>query len=281
MNTGRAGIAAWTVGAALAMAMAGAPGCGWAVNGGSPLQERTADLVPPHVTGKPVEVQAHNGAVSVRRAAGEAAAVHATLRMETVERLSDTTIAADRQGDGTLLIRAIPPAGGWHSGEGCGFEVTVPDASGVTVTGDNGRIEVEGLGGNADLRTSNGAVAVRNHSGPVAAATSNGRIEVFAAHGPVNARTSNGRVSIALADDGTGPFTVQTSNGAIELTLSPAFRGVVNMATSHGSIHAPDGNGMTLRSTGTRTATLTVGDGGRTSDAQTSNGSITVKRAGE
>jgi DUF4097 and DUF4098 domain-containing protein YvlB len=200
--------------------------------------------------------------------------------METVERLEATTISANRQPDGTLLVTAIPPEGGWRSSEGCGFEVATPGASGVTVSTDNGGIDVRGCAGLARLNASNGAVIVHDAGGAVEAETSNGRVEVHGSHGAVSAKTSNGAIVVDLAPDSPGPISAGTSNGSINLTLSPAYRGTLVVSTPNGTLHLPDaGEGITIRRDGKKTATLAVGEGGGSSDARTSNGAISVTRA--
>lgn len=243
-----------------------------------PLKEKAATVSAPHEAAKGLEVHARNGSVLIKPSSGGDVSVTATLRMLSDERLADTTIAANRQADGTLLIEARPPGGKWESSEGCSFEIALPDASGVKAISDNGRIELQGMSGEATLTTSNGAVTSRDHRGPVHASTSNGSVKVEAAHGPVEARSSNGAITVTLADDSPGPVAAKTSNGSIEIHLGAAYKGTLDVSNSNGSVKCPEGTGIQVRRSGKHAATVTVGDGGPTSEVRTSNGAITVVR---
>ena len=61
--------------------------------------------------------------------------------MVSDERLLATTISANRDGSGVLVIEATPPDGGWKSSEGCAFDISIPDAKDVTLKSSNGAIQ--------------------------------------------------------------------------------------------------------------------------------------------
>lgn len=263
--------------AAAGLAAASLAGCSW----DEAKFRQSATVEAPHVTGSGVRVETHNGEVLVRRA-GEAGgdgevSITANLRMRTQERLEQVTVVANRDGEGVLEIKALPPEGGWKSSEGCGFEVLVPEAGPVEVTTGNGRVGVEGMSGLAKLKSSNGRIKVLDHDGEVRASTSNGRIEVEGATGAVEARTSNGRVSVSLADSAIGPVVIRTSNGAVSFEYGPAFAGVLDISTSNGSLSLPESGDVKIVKRGRRSATIEVGGMGPESEIRTSNGSVTVK----
>lgn len=247
--------------------------------------QQTVTSSAPHVSGSGLKVTSRNGAITVQQGSSETAVtIKATLRMVTEARLGEASIVANRTPAGVLEISAQPPTGGWRTNEGCSFDVTVPDVSGVELISSNGAITMSGLSGVAKLDTSNGRITVRGHRGDLFADTSNGRIEATGVTGAVDARTSNGAVSISMADAAAGPVTIDTSNGSVTLDLTPSFRGTLEAHTSNGSVRMPEGapagvSRYSLRSTGRR-ATLEVGEGGPASSIDTSNGSVTVRFGG-
>lgn len=244
-------------------------------------KEQVTTIPVPHKAGAAIDVKAHNGHISVKQSSGSDVQIIATLRMTTDERLATTTIAANRDSSGTLVIVATPPNGQWIGSEGCGFEISVPGATGLTLKSSNGRIDVVGLSGAADLKTSNGAISVEGHDGAVKADTSNGRITISGATGAVACDTSNGAVKVSLAPTGTGPVKIDTSNGAITLVLGKAFSGTITARTSNGSVSGPESTpgypSFAFERTGRSKAKLKVGTGDTTSTLESSNGAISIR----
>jgi hypothetical protein len=242
-------------------------------------KEQVTTIPVAHRAGSAINVSAHNGHISVK-AGGSDVQIVARLRMISDERLAATAIAANRDSAGVLVIAAMPPNGRWMSNEGCGFDITLPGASGVTLKSNNGRIEIAGLSGAADLKTSNGAITVAAHDGPVKADTSNGRISVNGATREVECDTSNGSVKVAMAPTGTGPVKIDTSNGSISLVLGKAFSGAISARTSNGSVSAPEkmpgGASFAFERSGRNRAMMKVGSGGAESELGTSNGGISI-----
>lgn len=255
---------------------------------------RTAELTVSHQSQSGLHVETENGAIEIT-ADPDATTVTiiAEIRAKTAERAEAVTIQAERRADGVLAIEAIWPDGNPRKDwEGCSFEIIVPDANGVHATTGNGAIEIEGLGGLAELHTSNGAIDVYAHQGPIQAdtsngaieidesagsvdaKTSNGRIELNRVAGPVNAKTSNGSVSVGLAPGGVGPVNIKTSNGAIDFEFAPGFVGTLVMSTSMGKIEFTDATGRTV--TQKSNFEIEIGSGGPECVLTTSMGSISV-----
>lgn len=243
-------------------------------------KEQVTTIPVPHVAGSGLKVTTRNGHISVKKSTGPDVQIIATLRMVSDERLHNTTISANRDGSGVLVIAATPPDGNWQSNEGCGFDVALPEAKGVTLKSSNGAVEISGLSGSAELESSNGSVTVSSHDGPVHAETSNGRIEVSAATGSVKCSTSNGSVHVVL--NGPGPVNIDTSNGAITLAVGKAFVGSINARTSNGSISTPSAApgypSLVVQREGKNHAKVTLGSG-PASELETSNGSVTIMLA--
>jgi DUF4097 and DUF4098 domain-containing protein YvlB len=266
------------------------------------LERETRVVTIDHVAGKALRVTTDNGAVSVDKGEDKSdpgkVVVVAELKARSLERLANSTISATRDTDGTLVL-AVQWADGRRLGsEGCGFDVTIPDAVGVDLRTGNGAIRMRGLAGEATLETSNGRITVLGHDGPVEAETSNGSVELEDIAGDVAVETSNGRIDvegcagkaecdtsngsimIRLDAKSPGPVKAETSNGDITLAVGPAFRGRLVMGTSNGSVRVSERSGARLLSMRRNFAELAYGDEAAEtieSSARTSNGSVEVR----
>lgn len=246
-----------------------------------PVKEQVTTVTVPHSSGGGLDVTSRNGFIIVRSSPRADIQIIATLRMTTDDRLAGTIISANRDSTGTLIIAATPPGGTWLRSEGCGFDVTMPEVTGVAARSSNGRIEITGTSGSADLQTSNGAIIVNQHAGNIKAKTSNGRVEITDVSGTVKADTSNGAVRVTLSSQSAGPVDIDTSNGAVTLQLGASFAGTVSASTSNGSITGPKqgSTSFAFEKTGRSKARLRVGSGGEASTIRSSNGSITIRFA--
>jgi DUF4097 and DUF4098 domain-containing protein YvlB len=257
--------------------------------------KRTSEMKVAHEVGKAIDIETENGSITVKKGGVDEVLIVAKLRSESQERLLAATVETTRRGDGTLVIRA-DWAKSRKGSDGCSFEVTIPDATGVSLETSNGGIETEGLVGESLLKSSNGAISVKGHVGNVKAQTTNGRVLLSAIeggvkaessngaialeriNGPVDAETSNGSINVELAPTAVGPLKLQTSNGSIDATVSPAFSGrLVAECSSNGSIVANALSNAKVESLKKDRAVLVFGSGGERSSVSTTNGRITIK----
>jgi DUF4097 and DUF4098 domain-containing protein YvlB len=248
----------------------------------APFQE-TRETWAPVAAEQAVAIESANGAIVIREApegSGDEVKIVAEIRATTEERLALTEVRADRQADGSLLIRVEWPDGERKGNEGARLEMDVPAgaAAAIKATTSNGAIELTGLDCPAQLESSNGAITVRGHAGAIRARTSNGAVTIEGATAEVEANSSNGRIEIAQAP-GAGSITATTSNGRITIDLASGFAGAVTGRTGNGSITLPRGEDVTVQRSERREAAVTVGDDNAVRvDARTSNGSIQVRR---
>lgn len=238
-----------------------------------PLVEQTITTPLPHVQGSGLQVKARNGTIVVKRAEGNELTIVAMLRMASEERIKESELRVDRSEGNVVSIRLRPPEDKWQSREGCSFEISLPDAVGVTLDSGNGSISLSGMSGPAKLKTSNGRITVAGHDGPVEAETSNGSVKVEGVSGRLKVRTSNGAISAEVA--GSGPVELRSSNGAISLDVTRSFAGTMRVETSNGSIVTPKGVEVEKPSRGKRL--VKFGGEGEESAVRTSNGSVTVR----
>ena len=139
------------------------------------------------------------------------------------------------------------------------FTVHVPASvrfEGRTVNGD---AEAEGLGGDVDLSTVNGSVRL----------STAGRAEANTVNGSIDARVGKA--------DWTGDADFHTVNGGITLTLPASLSAVVEAETVNGDIESEFP--LTVQGRfGPRRMRGTIGNGGRTLDLGTVNGSIRLRK---
>ncbi|MGI5466936.1 DUF4097 family beta strand repeat-containing protein [Streptomyces sp. CA-132043] len=199
-----------------------------------------------------VRLDSRAGAVELHGAKG---ATRVSVHREVSYRGDRPRGASHRVEDGVLVLRGC--------GERCSVTYTVDLPAGLPVTGGTsaGAIRLERVG-KVGVSTDSGAVELTGVSGSVDVRTSNGRIHGRGlAGGPITARTTNGEID--LAPERPQDVRAETSNGAITLTV-PAARYDVSARTSNGD---------------KRIGVSDDPDGRYRLDLTTSNGSITVDRS--
>jgi hypothetical protein len=217
---------------------------------------RTDSLEVDHVDAAPIDVTGRNGTVEiVAEPSADRVSITATVQAKTQERLDATTIYAERDANGTLVLKAIFPDDKPENGEGVAFRVLIPSANGVRARTSNGSVTIAGLSGEADLTASNGTIRVDSHDGPLTAKTSNAPVTATLAHA----------TPLAL---------ITTSNGRIELRVPASARANVSAATSNGQVSVLR-NGETTRH-GT-SARLELNGGGSSITANTVNAPILIE----
>lgn len=243
--------------------------------------KETRQLTATHVQASPVSASTANGSISIRAYDGDEVRVTARLVSKSAQRLADARVVARRADEGRLEIECLWPGGKPKSGDGCAFEILVPDARGVAADTSNGSITIAGLSGKLVADTSNGSISVEGHDGPVHADTSNGSISARDVTGRVDADTSNGSISVALTDANPGPVHLDTSNGAITLEVGPGFAGSLHADTSVGRLNIgpfPEQMSVEIAERGkTSCRAIFGGKDGPKSVLDTSVGSVTIR----
>jgi len=243
--------------------------------------EMTMNLTSDHIAGSAVEVRSRNGRIEVvavqnRTDIAITAKIYArgNTMAEASERLAASTLLISRTDDGTLLIEPSFPDP-VRGGDGANILIELPDAHGATLRTSNGSVHTYGLTGTLIIDTSNGTITVDDHVGVLTVDTSNGSIRINGLNGPVKAKTSNGSIVLALHDDQGGPIDLDTSNGSITVRVGSNFAGTVTLDTSNGSITVRDHSGRIKSQTISKSyGRIVVGEGGKASRLDTSNGRI-------
>ena len=130
-----------------------------------------------------------------------------------------------------------------------------------------------------DLRTVNGGIDIRDVAGDIDFRTTNGGVDLVALSGDVRGRTTNGGVDIELVGDTWqgGGLDVQTTNGGVTLVVPDGYSADLEVGTTNGGIDIDFP--VTIQGRiGRRQLVTTLGDGGATVRAMTTNGGVRVAR---
>lgn len=138
------------------------------------------------------------------------------------------------------------------------FTIRVPAHARVTANTVNGELRVEGVEGDVRARTVNGSITARSTSGRVEASTVNGSITVAGrVDGPgVEYKTVNGSITIELPPNANADVDLRTVNGRISTEFPITVDGTIDP----------------------RRLRAAIGSGGATLRAQTTNGSIRLRK---
>ncbi len=136
--------------------------------------------------------------------------------------------------------------------------------------------------GRADLvlSTTNGSVAVADVDGRIRARTTNGAVRLDRLAGDVRARATNGSVRVNLAGDrwqGDG-LDLSTTNGAVRIAIPEDYSAELETRTVNGRINMDFPVTITTMGRRANRIQTSLGEGGATIRAETTNGSINLTR---
>ena len=130
------------------------------------------------------------------------------------------------------------------------------------------------------LKTHNGGIGVTNVQGQTRFEAVNGGVSLRLMGGSVRGQTTNGGLAIELDGDrwnGEG-LDVSTTNGGVQMTIPENYSARLETATTNGSVRVDFP--MTVQGRINKELMVTLGSGGATVRAVTTNGGVRVKRAG-
>ena len=222
-----------------------------------------------------------------------------TMRVQNL----NGSIDVDASDNGTTSIEAVKS---WRRGDPADVRIVVePGSNGVTVCAlwndekdcnDRGSRNYHGnrhndvsvrftvhvaKGVKVDLNTVNGSVDVRGATAAVDAETVNGRVEVATLGGPVSVHTVNGNVHATIEHliNSAEPLELSTVNGSVQLEAPGDLSAVVDAETTNGGIESDFPLTINRGLIG-KHIHGTIGQGGRTVELHTTNGSVRLKKLG-
>jgi hypothetical protein len=171
-------------------------------------------------------------------------------------------------------------------------------AAQLRINTDNNQIFAEGPGNDEDrswsvsyevfvprnssiaLKTHNGGIGVTNVQGRTRFEAVNGGVSFRLMGGSVRGQTTNGGLAIELDGDrweGEG-LDVRTTNGGVQMTIPENYSARLETATTNGRVRVDFP--MTVQGRINKEIAVTLGSGGPTVRAVTTNGGVKIKRAG-
>ncbi|MCD6499290.1 MAG: DUF4097 family beta strand repeat protein [Deltaproteobacteria bacterium] len=176
----------------------------------------------------------------------------------------------------TLHVNVDQPSGSGTKNYGVSFRIQVPTNTPVDIENHNGTIHVDSVAAPMSVKTSNGSVYLSGVKGAADAKSSNGTIKIDGQLTSFAARTSNGSVTVRLESGSRldQDSSIRTSNGSIKFYAASDVAFAVQADTHNGHVKSD----FPLAHTSRKSASGTVGQGGKTVRLKTSNGSITLSK---
>ena len=212
-------------------------------------------------TGRPLAVDGRqNGGIEVEAWEGDGIVLQARIQAQAPTMEEAREIAARVRIDtASPTISATGPATSGSRSWWVGYLLLVPRRTDLDLSTHNGPIHVEGVTGRMELRAVNGPLALDDVGGEV------------------RGRTENGPLAITLGGarwEGAG-LDAETRNGPVILELPRGYAARLETGTQNGpmDIDFP----LTLQGRIGRRITTTLGAGGPTIRALTTNGPLVVR----
>jgi hypothetical protein len=211
----------------------------------------------------PIRVDAReNGGITIRGYEGDEILVHARVQAQARSEADARDIARDIRIDYGSTIRASGPRMQRNESWSVSYEIFVPRRSDLELETLNGPISVERVSGRMDLNAVNGPLTLRGVGGDV------------------RGRTENGPLTVQLEGDrwaGTG-LDAQTTNGPVTIDVPNRYSARLETGTTNGPISL--GFPVMVQGRIGRRIETTLGDGGPTVRAITTNGPLVVRKRG-
>jgi DUF4097 and DUF4098 domain-containing protein YvlB len=152
------------------------------------------------------------------------------------------------------------------------FDLYVPRNSTLFVSTGDGRLRVDGVSGELELRTGDGSIDVTGSRGRLRAETGDGRIRVENFDGDAEARTGDGRITL---DGNFKTLAARTGDGTISLSLPEGVNATVE--TNAESVYN-DGVAVAESDAESRVRRWRVGGGGQLLTLRTGDGQVILRR---
>jgi DUF4097 and DUF4098 domain-containing protein YvlB len=222
------------------------------------------------VAGTPsVNVGTFDGAVIVHGWDKSEVTYSVTKRSRYEEGLKKINVQSDQQGSSISII-----VKGEGSDGSALLEVSVPRNTNLHASSGDGRVSLEGVSGDLNLRTGDGSIEVTNGRGQLQANTGDGRIRIQDFDGQVDARTGDGSISLG------GKFTAlaaRTGDGSISLEVPADSSFVIETDADADGISYEGLNVSEDVSPSTRVKRWKVGRGGAVFTLHTGDGRVVLR----
>lgn len=242
------------------------------------IEKQTKSFAVPGATVPRVVVETFDGSINVR--AWDKAEVSYTAVKKAFDpaALASIQLTAEQRGDEVYLAARRPPTANFQHGDHASvqFEVFVPRRANLRISSGDGRLSIDGVSGDIELKTGDGAIAVRNSGGRLRAETGDGRLQVAGFDGAAEVRTGDGRVLLE------GRFTqldAQTGDGPVSLKLPAGINATIETnaeSVSNHQMYQPEDNNEEKR-----VRRWKLGGGGNVWKIRTNEGRVVLGRTGD
>lgn len=235
------------------------------------------------VSGAPrITLQTFDGPIVVRAWDKPEVTVNVTKRASDEQQKQGIRLSMDQSGadisviakfDRAFAERLSPNTYNIHAN--VSLEVFVPRSSTLRAVSGDGRIIIEGINGNLELRTGDGAIEVQNGRGHLNAVTGDGRIRISGYDGQVETRTGDGSISLSGRFD---QLSARTGDGSIALSLPAGANATIE--TDAESV-VNDIGAVEEETSSRRLRRWRIGGGGTVLRLHTGDGRIVLRNANE
>ena len=133
---------------------------------------------------------------------------------------------------------------------------------------------------NIEATTQNGPISIRNVVGKMELSAQNGPVQLTGVGGDVHARAQNGPLQIRLTGTrwvGEG-LDAETQNGPVQLSIPENYNAALETGTINGPMDSDFPMTVTLNGKRWKRLSTTLGSGGPTVRAVTTNGPVSLRR---
>lgn len=229
-----------------------------------------------------ISAETTNGAITLQGSVQGKVIVRAVKRVRAWNRANaekfakEVQIHAERNGKEIKIYKKQPKPPSGISIR-VTYEIQCPAAIDVNLKA-SGKIEIDGVEGAVDARTTNGRIDLHGGTGRIHTVTKNGKIKASVTRLTNEGIfvTSNGSVDVEIRE-GVAPVSVRTSNGSINLKLPGDFSGQLDAKTITGRVHSDFP--VPFTDTSKKRLSGKIGKGGSANvELRTENGSINLRK---
>jgi hypothetical protein len=203
-----------------------------------------------------------NGAVQFVAHEGKDIEVHARLQAGASNGRDAEELLKDIRVDLGQTVAASGPETGRNESWSASFVIYVPRNT------------------NIDAKTQNGPISVMNVIGKMELSAQNGPVQLSGVGGDVHARAQNGPLQIRLTGTrwvGEG-LDAETQNGPVQMSIPANYNAALETGTINGPMDTSFPLTVTMNGRSWKRISTTLGSGGPTVRAVTTNGPVSLKR---
>jgi len=221
-----------------------------------------------------VSVQTFDGTVTVRTWDKNEVSCSITKRAADEQSLKRISVEATQAGN-TVTINAKgndgPNRDSYNVRGNVNLEIYVPKTASLVIGSGDGKLDVDGVSGDLQLRTGDGSIFVTDSKGHLKVETGDGSVRVQGFDGDANIRTGDGRI---VLQGKFNQLSAQTGDGAISLELPPDANASVE---AHGDNIVNESNGTEEPGGDKHIRRFRLGRGGSLLKLQTGDGRIVLR----